>query len=133
MLTAEERKILKSVNQIREEQEIYKAIDPDFLSRADIEYIFETYYHPDSTKDDFKDMRFLATSMYEALFTWQYLVDFNYPKMNCRKNHHEPHMDHLKRRLIQPIVDSELQIRDLFFMNESELEKLRKQLIGNIA
>lgn len=133
MLTAEERKILKSVNQIREEQECYKAIDPSFLSRADIEYIFETYYHKDAEKEDLKNMRFLATSMYEALFTWQYIFDFNYPAMECRKRHHEPHLEHLKRRLIQPIIDSEYQIRDLFKMNENQLKNLREQTCGRLA
>ena len=133
MLNAETRKILKSVNQIREEQECYKYIDNDFLNRAQIEKIFEKYYYPEAKPEDFKEMRFLATSMYEALFTWQYIHDFTYPKMVCRKNHHETEADHFKRRLNLSIPRTELKVKDLFKMDEKTLEKLRRKVVGTLA
>lgn len=124
-------KILKAVKQEREEADVYASIDPDFIAPKDVEEIFYEYYQKENQTEE--KIRELASEMYDALFTWQCLVDFNYPKMNIRKKKNETNLDHLSRRLNSKILGSTYIIKDLFAMSDKERENVLRKYGARMA
>lgn len=122
--------IIARIQQAREAQNEYDFIDRDFLSADDMYYIFEHYYLPWL---DPKKIEKRINHMLEALYTWQFITDFTYPTMNCRKKKGESHLDHLNRRLKMPLPDMTFKVENMFTMGDKTFPLLRRKFAGHLA
>lgn len=122
--------LLARIQQAREAENEYDFIDRDFLSSDDIYYIFKTQYLPRLHETRIEAG---ANHLFNALYTWQFITDFTYPLMNCRKKKGETHLDHLNRRMKIMIPNTKFKVENLFVLGESTLWSLRKNASGRLA